>query len=235
MCTWFYYLSKQTTFMVFFSLDDETLSHIEQYLYTGEHGINPTGTVKYGELHSRTGGTNFIYPLRRKCSLWIWHVHNVSSPWQQGVRTDKKRKELHSTHLNWTGHWHLATINFNDKKKKQKKRGDDILQRDEMTIVGLQYSNQTRHLPINTDVSRLHLPFWPVTFHPVQWEGAQTVEASRSLGLMRTTCSSWPESDTSKVVLYLARIFMRGRSFSHHCSLGILWLQRKGEATMRTV
>lgn len=38
------------------------------------------------------------------------------------------------------------------------------------------------------------------------------------------TGSGWPKSDTSRLALYLARIFMRGRSFSHHCSRGILCL-----------
>lgn len=40
-------------------------------------------------------------------------------------------------------------------------------------------------------------------------------------------CSSWVDSESSKLALYLARIFMRGRSFSHHCALGILCLRRE--------
>ena len=52
-----------------------------------------------------------------------------------------------------------------------------------------------------------------------------------SSGPRGCTGSSWPASDTSKLALYLARIFMRGRSFSHHCSLGILCL-REGEGRL---
>lgn len=48
------------------------------------------------------------------------------------------------------------------------------------------------------------------------------VEGSR---LRRLRCSSCTDSDTSRLALYLARIFMRGRSLSHHCSLGILCLR----------
>lgn len=48
------------------------------------------------------------------------------------------------------------------------------------------------------------------------------VEGSR---LRRFKCSSCTDSDTSRLALYLARIFMRGRSLSHHCSLGILCLR----------
>lgn len=51
--------------------------------------------------------------------------------------------------------------------------------------------------------------------------------AAGSSGPRCCTGSSWPASDTSKLALYLARIFMRGRSLSHHCSLGILCLQRR--------
>lgn len=49
--------------------------------------------------------------------------------------------------------------------------------------------------------------------------------AAGSSGPRGCTGSSWLASDTSKLTLYLARIFMRGRSFNHHCSLGIrcLW------------
>ena len=49
--------------------------------------------------------------------------------------------------------------------------------------------------------------------------------AAGSSGPRGCTGSSWLASDTSKLTLYLARIFMRGRSFNHHCSLGIRCLR----------
>ena len=39
--------------------------------------------------------------------------------------------------------------------------------------------------------------------------------------LLRVTCSRWAFSEVSSSMLYLARILRMGRSFSHHCSLGM--------------
>lgn len=44
--------------------------------------------------------------------------------------------------------------------------------------------------------------------------------------LFLITCSMSACSDVSSLMLYLARIFMMGLIFSHHCVLGMRWLQQ---------